>query len=91
MNEHSKRAIAFNCERRGSHPRAHHLPAGQTVTLSGNVGSAKIRLADVGNKLLANIQVKLMLDYRESLRGFFWRLHSLTSPNWRGPLSKLRH
>jgi hypothetical protein len=47
------------------------LPAGQTVTLTGDDGSAETRLANVGNRLLASMQVKLLLDYRESRIAFF--------------------
>jgi hypothetical protein len=47
------------------------LPAGQTVTLSDNKGTVKTRLANVGNKLLAAMQLKLLLDYRESRIAFF--------------------
>jgi hypothetical protein len=47
------------------------LPAGQAVTLSNTLGSAKTRLANVGDKLLASMQLKLLLDYRERLVGLF--------------------
>jgi len=47
------------------------LPAGQTVTLSSNEGAAETRLANVGNKLLASMRVKLLLDYRENRIAFF--------------------
>ncbi len=46
------------------------LPAGQTVTLSGNSGSHETRLANVGNKLFASMQVKLLLDYRKNRIAF---------------------
>lgn len=47
------------------------LPAGQTVTLSSTQGAAETQLANVGNKLLAGMQLKLLLDYRESRLAFF--------------------
>jgi ABC-type antimicrobial peptide transport system ATPase subunit len=47
------------------------LPAGQSVTFIGNGGSAKTRLANVGNRLLASMQVKLLLNYRDSRIVFF--------------------
>jgi hypothetical protein len=47
------------------------LPAGQAVTLSSTEGSAKTRLANVGDKLLASMQLKLLLDYQESRIAFF--------------------
>jgi hypothetical protein len=47
------------------------LPAGQTVSFGGNDGSAETRLANVGNKLLASMRVKLLLDYKKSRIAFF--------------------
>jgi hypothetical protein len=47
------------------------LPAGQTVTVSSKKGSAKTRLANVGNKILARMQLKLLLDYRKEKLSFF--------------------
>ena len=47
------------------------LPAGQRVTLGSNVGSANTRLANVGNGVLANMHVKLLLNYRDSRIAFF--------------------
>jgi hypothetical protein len=46
------------------------LPAGQTVTLSDAAGSAKTRMANVGNKLLAGMHLKLLLDYRDNRIAF---------------------
>jgi hypothetical protein len=47
------------------------LPAGQSVTLASNEGSAQTRLANVGNKLLAAMRLGLMVDYRDNQIGFF--------------------
>jgi len=46
------------------------LPAGQSVTLSSDAGSAKTRLANVGNRLLASMHVKLLLNYRDNQIAF---------------------
>ncbi len=47
------------------------LPAGQSVMLTSDEGSAQTRLANVGNRLLAGMHVKLLLDYRDNQIGFF--------------------
>ncbi len=47
------------------------LPAGQKVMLTGDKGSAQTRLANVGNRLLASMHVKLLLDYRDSRIAFY--------------------
>ncbi|HEY2070562.1 MAG TPA: retropepsin-like aspartic protease [Rhizomicrobium sp.] len=40
------------------------LPAGERVTLNSDAGSAETRLVNIGDRLLAEIHVKLLLDYR---------------------------
>jgi hypothetical protein len=40
------------------------LPPGQSVMLKSDAGSADTRLANVGNKLLASMGVKMLVDYR---------------------------
>jgi hypothetical protein len=47
------------------------LPAGQSVMLTDDEGSAETRLANVGNRLLAAMQVKLLLDYRSRRIAFY--------------------
>lgn len=47
------------------------LPAGQRVTFSGNKGSATTRLANVGNRVFADMNIKLLLDYRGARIGFY--------------------
>lgn len=47
------------------------LPAGQKVMLTGDEGSADTRLANVGNKMLAAMHLKLLLDYRDNRIGFY--------------------
>lgn len=47
------------------------LPAGEEVALDSKEGAADTRLANVGNQLLASMQLKLLLDYRKSRLGFF--------------------
>jgi Aspartyl protease len=47
------------------------VPAGQSAALNGNPGSANSRLANVGNRLLAAMRIKLLLDYQNSRIGFF--------------------
>ncbi|HEY1632456.1 MAG TPA: retropepsin-like aspartic protease [Rhizomicrobium sp.] len=46
------------------------LPAGESVSLTGDEGSAETRLANVGNRLLADMHVKLLLDYRDNRIAF---------------------
>jgi hypothetical protein len=46
------------------------LPAGQSVTLSRAEGGPDSRLANVGNKLLAGMGIRLMLDYRQGRISF---------------------
>jgi len=43
----------------------------QAAALGATKGSAETRLSNVGNKLLAGMQVKLLLDYRENWIAFF--------------------
>lgn len=47
------------------------LPAGQAVSITSGEGGADTRLGNVGNKLLASMRVKLLLDYRENRIAFF--------------------
>jgi len=47
------------------------LPAGQTVNLYADKGSADTRLANVGNKLFAAMKLKMLLDYRARLMTFY--------------------
>jgi len=47
------------------------LPAGQSVTLSNDEGSAQARFGNVGNRLLTGMHLKLLLNYRDSQIGFF--------------------
>ena len=47
------------------------LAAGQRVTFSGNRGSATTRLANVGNRVFADMNIKLLLDYRDARIGFY--------------------
>jgi len=47
------------------------LPPGQSVTLRNYQGSPETRMANVGDKLLANMQIKLLLDYRDKRIGFY--------------------
>jgi hypothetical protein len=47
------------------------LPAGQRVSLRSDKGSATTRLANVGDKLLAAMHIKLLLDYRGRHIGFY--------------------
>jgi hypothetical protein len=47
------------------------VPAGQIVTLSKSAGSMSTRLGNVGNKLIASMQLKLLLDYRENQMAFY--------------------
>ena len=46
------------------------LPAGQRVTLRSDGGSASTRLVNIGNKLLADMGVALLLDYRANTIAF---------------------
>ncbi|MBE1161401.1 hypothetical protein [Dyella acidiphila] len=39
------------------------LPAGQTVSLHNEEGSTATRIANIGNKLFADMQLKVLLDY----------------------------
>lgn len=39
------------------------LPPGQTVTLHGEAAASDMRLANVGNKLFAEMKLKMLLDY----------------------------
>lgn len=47
------------------------VAAGQPVGLTSEDGGADTRLANVGNRLFASMQLKLLLDYRENRLGFF--------------------
>ena len=47
------------------------LPAGQSVAITSTEGTPETRLANVGNRLLASMKLKLLLDYRENRIGFF--------------------
>jgi hypothetical protein len=47
------------------------LPGVQGVTLSRAEGSTETRLANVGDRLLADMQLKLLVDYRDNQIGFF--------------------
>lgn len=47
------------------------LPAGQSVTLADIEGSADTRLANLGNRLLAGMGLKLLLDYRDNRIAFY--------------------
>ncbi len=47
------------------------LPAGQTVTLHKEAGSADTHLANIGNPLFAAMQLKMLLDYRARLMTFY--------------------
>jgi len=47
------------------------LPAGQTVSLYADKGSADTRLANIGNKLFAAMKLKMLLDYRARLMTFY--------------------
>jgi hypothetical protein len=42
------------------------VPAGHSVTLSSDMGSPKSRFGNVGNRLLAGLNLKLLLDYRDN-------------------------
>ena len=47
------------------------LAAGQRVMVTGDAGTADTRLANVGNRLLEGLKIKLLLDYRNNEIGFF--------------------
>jgi hypothetical protein len=47
------------------------LPAGQSVRLLPDPGSADTRLANIGNKLFAQMKLKILLDYRGRLMTFY--------------------
>ena len=47
------------------------LPAGQTVTVHKEAGSATTRLANIGNRLFAAMHLKMLLDYRARLMTFY--------------------
>ena len=47
------------------------LPAGQIVTTYSEAGSTDTRVANVGNKLLAAMKLKLLLDYRGKAMTFY--------------------
>ena len=47
------------------------LPAGQIVTLRNDLGSSDTRLANVGNKLFAAMNLKILLDYRARQMTFY--------------------
>ena len=47
------------------------LQPGQAVSLSRKAGSRGTRLANVGNRLIASLGVKLLLDYRKNRIAFF--------------------
>jgi hypothetical protein len=47
------------------------VPAGQSVALSSNAGSATTRLANVGNRLLESMRLKLLVDYRDGQIDFY--------------------
>jgi hypothetical protein len=47
------------------------LPAGQVVSTYSEPGSTDTRVANVGNRLLAAMQVKLLLDYRGKAVTFY--------------------
>lgn len=47
------------------------LPAGESVTLIGDQGTAATRLANLGNRLLADMKVRLLLDYRDNRLGLY--------------------
>lgn len=47
------------------------LPAGVTVSTYGDAGSVDTRVANVGNRLLAAMKLKLLLDYRGKTMTFY--------------------
>ncbi|MDE2092166.1 MAG: retropepsin-like domain-containing protein [Gammaproteobacteria bacterium] len=47
------------------------LAAGESVTLRDFPGSSHTRLANVGDKLLSDMRVQLLLDYRDNRIGFY--------------------
>lgn len=47
------------------------LPPGQVVTLHSEKGSPDTRVANVGNRLLDDMHVKMLLNYRDGLVSFF--------------------
>jgi hypothetical protein len=47
------------------------LPAGEIVTLRTTKGSIDTRVANVGNKLFAEMKLKMLLDYRNRQVTFF--------------------
>jgi hypothetical protein len=47
------------------------LPAGQVATLETVTGVVDVRIADFGNKLLAAMKLKVLLDYRDRVMTFY--------------------
>lgn len=47
------------------------LPAGQAVTIHAEQGSRKTRVANIGNKLMAEMKLKVLLDYRARRMAFY--------------------
>lgn len=51
------------------------LPSGQAVTLRDDKGSSDTRVANIGNKLFAQMQLKMLLDYRARRMTFYGDCH----------------
>lgn len=64
------------------------LPVGQRVTLASNGGSPETRLANVGNRMLASMNVKLLLDYRDNQIALFGDCAISLVPHGKSPLSR---
>ncbi|WP_395446081.1 hypothetical protein [Caulobacter sp. UC70_42] len=47
------------------------MPAGQIVSTYSEAGSTDTRVANVGNKLLAAMKLRLLLDYRGKTMTFY--------------------
>jgi len=47
------------------------LPAGQVVTLEDTKGVVDVRIANFGNRLLAAMKLKVLLDYRDRVITFY--------------------
>jgi hypothetical protein len=47
------------------------LPAGQVATLENRKGAVEVQIANFGNKLLAAMKLKVLLDYRDRVMTFY--------------------
>jgi hypothetical protein len=47
------------------------LPSGQKVFVHNQEGSAETRVANIGNTLLADLKIRMLLDYRSRSMTFY--------------------